>query len=182
MKKQVLVPIAHGIEEIEAVILIDVLRRAGAQVMVASIEDTLEITASRGVKLVADTFLKDVKNQTFDLIVLAGGSEGAQAFAQNESLVNLLKAQKQAGRLFAAMCASPTVVLHAHGLLNDYHATAYPGFYKDFAMPVDAPVVVDKNCITSQGPGTTFQFALTLTEQLFDKARALKIAQALLLE
>jgi protein deglycase len=182
MRKTVLVPIADSIEEIEAICIIDALRRAGAAVTVASVEDKLQITASRQVRLVADKFLHECANETFDLIALPGGMPGAERLRDNEQLTKMLKEQQQTGRLFAGICAAPKVILQHHNLLNTYKATAYPGFYDDFPIPDDtnSKVVVDKNCITSQGPGTALQFSIKLIELLFNKERAEQVAAAML--
>ena len=117
MDKKVLVPIADGTEEIEAVTLIDVLRRAGVQVTVASVS-ALQVTASRGVKLVADKLIADCKNEPYDLIVLPGGMPGAEHLRDCTALIALLKAQQQGGKLYGAICASPAVALAPHGLLD----------------------------------------------------------------
>ncbi|KAL2923756.1 Protein DJ-1-like protein B, partial [Bienertia sinuspersici] len=115
---QILVPIADGSEEMEAVIIIDVLRRAKAKVVVASVGEKLEILASRKVKLVADTHLDEVAKISYDLIVLPGGIGGAQAFAASGKLVEILKKQREANKPYGAICESPALVLEPHGLLK----------------------------------------------------------------
>lgn len=142
---QILVPIANGSEEMEAVIIIDILRRAKAKVVVASVEDKLEIVASRKVKLEADMLLDEATKLSYDLIVLPvrwlliffivmnqyivfslciyfnflqGGLGGAQTFANSETLVSLLKKQRESNKYYGAICASPALVLEPHGLLK----------------------------------------------------------------
>ena len=110
MNKKVLVAIAEGIEEIEAVCIIDVLRRADSDVTVASVGDSLQITASRGVVLVADELIGGCKDQTYDLIALPGGMSGAENLRDCTILTDMLKEQKKSGRYYAAICASPAVV------------------------------------------------------------------------
>ena len=168
MTKSVLVPIANGSEEIEAVTVIDVLRRAGAQVTVASVGD-LQVTASRGVKLMADCVIDDCMDLTFDLVALPGGIPGAEHLRDSESLKQILIRQRDAGRLYAAICAAPAVVLEHHGLLQGRKATTHPAFVERLsdASSVPSPVVVDGNCITSRGPGTALVFALELVNALF---------------
>ncbi|KAL0282615.1 UNVERIFIED_CONTAM: protein DJ-1B [Sesamum angustifolium] len=134
----ILVPIADGTEEMEAVIIIDVLRRAKAEVVVASVEDKLEILASRKVKLVADVLLDEAANRSYDLIVLPGGLGGAQTFANSEKLVNLLKKQRESNKLYGAICASPALVLEAHGLLKGKKATAFPAMCNKLSDPSEA--------------------------------------------
>ncbi len=168
MSPKVLVPVADGSEEIEAVTIIDVLRRAGAQVIVASV-DALEITASRGVKLVADCLIAECEEEDFDLVVLPGGMPGAEHLRDNEILKQILVRQHGDGGLYGAICAAPAVVLETHGLLKGRRATCHPGFVDQLHDASAAPsrVAVDGNCITSRGPGTAMEFALKLVELLF---------------
>jgi 4-methyl-5(b-hydroxyethyl)-thiazole monophosphate biosynthesis len=193
MSRKALVPIADGTEEIEAVCIIDVLRRAGISVTVASV-DRLQITASRGVKLVADRLLGECVGETYDLIALPGGMPGAEHLRDSEELVEMLKRQRQEGRLYGAICASPVVVLKHHGLLVHHtrsddaipmahrRATCHPDFAAQLEDPqaVDMRVVVDGTCITSRGPGTAVEFALKLVEVLYGEHKAREIAQRML--
>eukprot|EP00892_Ulva_mutabilis_P010661 jgi/Ulvmu1/7968/UM004_0201.1 len=165
--KSVLVPIANGSEEMEAVIVIDCLRRAGAEVDVASVESTCEITASRAVKLVADKLITECQGP-YDCIALPGGMPGSERLRDSAHLSAMLRQQRDDGRLYAAICAAPAVVLEPQGLL-DGPATSHPGFSDKLSnqSQVDERVVVDGNCITSRGPGTAFEFALALVEKLY---------------
>ena len=178
MSKKVLVPVADGCEEIEAVTIIDVLRRAGAEVTVASV-GALQITASRGVQLVADTTIETCVDTTFDLIVLPGGMPGAGHLRDSATLISMLKRQEREGRLFGAICAAPAVVLHHHGLLAGRRATTHPGFVDKLEnrAAVDSPVVVDGTCVTSRGPGTALEFALQLVELLYGLDKAAEVAR-----
>ena len=181
MAKKVLVPIADGTEEIEAVCIIDTLRRAGAEVTVASV-GKLQVTASRGVKLVADALIADCTGQTYDCIALPGGMPGAEHLRDSAELIGILKKQKQAGRLYGAICASPAVVLQHHKLIEKVRATCFPGMRNklDPAYASDERVVVDGNCVTSQGPATAIEFALKLVELLFGPAKAKEVGVAML--
>ncbi len=186
MTKRALVPIADGSEEIEAVCIIDTLRRAEVEVTVASVSDNLEITASRKTKLLADSLISACADQTFDLIALPGGIPGAEHLRDSPLLIEMLKAQRDAGRFYAAICASPAVALLPHGLLNGRRATCYPSYREqlvevpNIAAALDR-VVVDGNLITSQGPGTALEFALKLVECLFDDPeKATKISEQML--
>jgi len=181
MAKRVLVPIADGTEEIEAACIIDTLRRAGAEVTVASV-GKLQVTASRGVKLVADTLIVNCTSQTYDCIALPGGMPGAEHLRDSTELIAMLKKQKQAGRLYAAICASPAVALHPHGLLDGVKATCYPSMQSKLnpALASDERVVVDGNCVTSQGPGTAIEFALKLIEELYGPQKAKEVADPML--
>lgn len=180
--KKVLVPIADGSEEIEAVCIIDTLRRSGIDVTVASVGH-LQVTASRGVKLVADALIADCASQSYDCIALPGGMPGAEHLRDSAELIGMLKKQKAAGRLYGAICASPAVVLHPHRLLDGIRtATCYPGFRNKLApaSASDERVVADGNCVTSQGPGTAIEFALKLVEVLLGPQKAKEVADPML--
>lgn len=172
MTVHVLVPIADGTEEIEAVTIIDVLRRAEAQVTVASVS-ALQITASRGVKITADCLIEECQNQTFDLIALPGGIPGAKHLRDNPVLKELLLRQQSTGGYYGAICAAPAVVLEPHGLLKNRQATCHPIFVEGLndTSAVESRVVVDGNCITSRGPGTAMEFSLKLVEVLLGKEK-----------
>lgn len=180
LAKKVLVPIADGIEEIEAVTIIDVLRRAGALVTVASV-DSREIKASRGVRLAADVSIQACTNEEFDLIALPGGMPGAERLRDSTNLTQLLKRQKENGQFYAAICASPVVALQRHGLLEGRKATCHPSFAAELAdnSSVESNVVVDGPCITGKGPGTAMEFSLKLVEMLYSRELAEKIAEAM---
>jgi len=176
--KRVLVPIGTGSEEMEAVITIDVLRRAGADVIVASVETALEVNCSRGVKIVADKLIDDVVTEHFDLIALPGGMPGAERLRDSEALIGLLDKQAAAGKPHAAICATPAVALEPHGFLKGKKATAHPAFTDKLADNSEAQrrVVADGVLTTSRGPGTAFEFALALVKQLYDEGKMEEIA------
>ena len=177
MTRKVLVPIADGTEEIEAVTIIDVLRRAGADVTVASV-GKIQTTASRGVKIVADCLIDECGERDFDLVVLPGGMPGAAHLRDSATLKKILLRQQAAGNMYGAICAAPAVVLEPHGLLRNRRATAHPGHVDKLRnrSAVEERVVVDGNCVTSQGPGTAMAFALKLVEQLFGSEKAAEVA------
>eukprot|EP01125_Pyxidicula_operculata_P008208 TRINITY_DN2770_c0_g1_i1.p1 TRINITY_DN2770_c0_g1~~TRINITY_DN2770_c0_g1_i1.p1 ORF type:complete len:197 (-),score=20.21 TRINITY_DN2770_c0_g1_i1:84-647(-) len=183
MSKKVLVPIADGSEEIEAVCIIDTLRRAGAQVVVASVENHKLVTCSRRVKIEADVLINEVHHDHFDMIVLPGGMPGAEHLRDSSILRSMLEKQAHHSRWYAAICAAPNVVFNSHGLLDGKVATAYPGSHSG-KLPIQDKVgdrvVVCDNCITSQGPGTSLEFALKLVEVLFSREEAEKVQRGLL--
>ncbi|GAY68923.1 hypothetical protein CUMW_267950 [Citrus unshiu] len=129
--KKVLVPVANGSEPIEAVIMIDVLRRSGADVTVASVEKQLRVDACHGVKIVADALVSDCHDAVFDLIALPGGMP---------VLETIVKKQASAGRLYAVVCASLDVALGSWGLLKGLKATCYPSFMEQLAPACAATV------------------------------------------
>jgi 4-methyl-5(b-hydroxyethyl)-thiazole monophosphate biosynthesis len=177
MTKLVLVPIADGTEEIEAVTIIDVLRRAGAEVTVASV-DGEQITASRGVRLVADCLIAQCVDISYDMVVLPGGMPGAEHLRDSPELERILRRQNDAGGLVGAICAAPAVVLEAHGLLENRKATCHPNHVQRLHDPTTAgaAVLVDGTYVTSQGPGTAMAFALKLVEMLFGREHMESVA------
>jgi 4-methyl-5(b-hydroxyethyl)-thiazole monophosphate biosynthesis len=162
----VLVPLAQGCEELEAVTIIDLLRRANVKVTVAGLEKG-PVTASRGVVLMPETTLDAVLDQHFDLVVLPGGLGGAQRLEADQRITALLRRMTEQGRYVAAICAAPKVLVSA-GLVKDREVTAYPGVLdaQSGVRLSSAAVVRDGTFITSRGPGTAMDFALTLIELL----------------
>ena len=162
----VLIPLAPGFEELEAVTVIDLLRRADFDVLTAGLVDG-PITASRRTVLVPDVLLVDMVDQDFDMIVLPGGLPGATHLAESRILERMLLRQHERRGWIGAICAAPRV-LAVHGLLADRRATSFPGALDEFDdgafERVDEPVVIDDHIITSRGPGTAMDFALTLIE------------------
>ncbi len=183
MDKTVLVAVANGSEEMETVTIIDVLRRAGLAVVVASVQ-TQQITCSRGVKLVADKEIKDCLDEDFDMIALPGGVPGADNLRDSAELIELLNKQKNANRYYAAICASPAVVFQSHGLLEGTKATCYPAFMEQLNSDAksESRVVVDGYCVTSRGPGTAIDFSLKLVELLISYEKAKEVADAMLVD
>src|SRR5690242_10295488 len=177
---RVLVPVANGVEDIETVTIIDVLRRAQAEVTVASIERETTITCARGVKIIADTTINDIKKETFELIAVPGGSAGAAALGKNRALVEMIKANRANRRWYAAICAAPALVLAQNDLLEGKRATCYPSFKDQLPRYIEAPVVVDGHLVTSQGPGTALAFALKLVELTMGEEKSRKIAESMI--
>jgi 4-methyl-5(b-hydroxyethyl)-thiazole monophosphate biosynthesis len=168
MTKRVLVPLAQGCEELEAVTIIDLLRRAQIEVVVAGLTGAAPIKASRGVVLVPDLALDDVIDQSFDLVVLPGGLPGAMFLRDDARIIALLQRVYAQGASVAAICAAPMVLLQA-GLLADKSVTAYPGVLTDTGANhhyTGSAVEQDGRVITSRGPGTAMAFALLLIESL----------------
>lgn len=178
-----LIPIADGSEDIESVTIIDVLRRAEVNVTVASVmpDQRLQIVASRGTRIVADTHINECLTQTWDLIALPGGLPGANHLRDCPVLITLLQQQKQSGRWFTAICASPAVVFAHHQLDTDLQTTSHPGFTDQLRHFRNQRVVIDRNCVTSQGPGTAIEFALTLVEVLLGKEKRDQVAAPMVL-
>ena len=182
MTFRALITLAEGIDDLQSVTLIDVLRRANVEVVVASIEARRMLTCARGTRLTADAVLVDVLAQPFDLIVLPGGAVGGKHLAAHQPLQQLLKDQAAAGRLFAAIAESPALALQAFGVLRQRRMTCLPAVSQQLlgCTFVDQPVVVDGNCITAQGSAAALAFALQLVEQLCGRAVKVAVARELL--
>ena len=177
----VLIPLAQGCEELEAVTIIDLLRRAGIEVTTAGLADG-PVKASRGVTLVPDTTLEAVMDQDFDMMVLPGGLPGSDYLDEDPRIHEMLKKLASNGQYTAAICAAPKVLAHA-GLLDGKQATSYPGLLDQMDLPqVDVqllPVITDGKVITGRGPGTAMDFALQLIESLAGKAKRDEVESSL---
>lgn len=162
----VLVPLAQGCEELEAVTVVDLLRRAGIGVVTAGLDDQ-PVRASRGVVLIPDATLDEALKQQYDMVVLPGGLPGADYLNEDDRIRSLLTDMAQNNRYTAAICAAPKV-LASVGLLGGRQATSFPGVLDEFPA-IDyrtEAVVEDGKVVTSRGPGTAMDFALVLIEKL----------------
>ena len=165
---KIIIPISNGFEEIEAITIIDVCRRANIEVTIAGIEN-LEITGAHGIKIISDTTIENITSDNFDMIVLPGGLPNAYTLAQNKEVQSLLKEFKEKNKKIGAICAAP-YALHTAGVLNE-NFTCYPSFEKKIRLDgyhKDA-VVIDSNVITSRGPATAMSFALEIVNILCDE-------------
>jgi len=181
----VLLPLAKGFEELEAVALIDTMRRGGIEVRVVYLEDELQkelVLGANGITIQADMSIKNVISDDFDMMVLPGGWGGTYALAENVRVIELLQEFK-ANKIVGAMCAAPYVLKKAGVLGKDY--TCYPGAkdeidhvgYRD-----NAKVITDGNVITSQGPGTAVCFGLAIIERLVGKESMKAVKEGMLLD
>ena len=182
----VLLPLAAGFEEVEAVGLIDVMRRGGIEVRIAYIDDSLGhgkvVIGANGIGVKADTSIKTVISEDFDMMVLPGGWDGTHALAENPRTIELLKEFKE-NKIVGAMCAAPFVLKKAGVLGNDY--TCYPGAKDEIDHPgyrEDLKVVTDGNVMTSQGPGTAVCFGLAIVERLVGKESMQAVKDGMLLD
>ena len=181
----VLLPIAKGFEELEAVGLIDVMRRGGLEVRVAYLEDELQgnlVLGANGITIQADTSIKNVISDDFDMMVLPGGWDGTYALAENARIIELLKEFKET-KIVGAMCAGPYVLKKAGVLGNDY--TCYPGAKDEIDHPgyrEDLKVVTDGNVMTSRGPGTAVCFGLAIVKRLVGKESMQAVKDGMLLD
>ena len=171
MKPTVLIPLAQGCEELEAVTIIDLLRRAEIDVTTASLTGK-PVKCSRNTVLIADTTLEAVMQNSFDLIVLPGGLPGADNLNDDPRIHQIINRLDNEDKYIAAICAAPKILVN-NGILKGKKATAYPGALNAIDTSLvdlgEEAIQIDGNVITSKGPGTAMDFALTLIEILLDK-------------
>ncbi len=161
---KVIVPLARGFEEIEAVTVIDTLRRAELKVICAGL-DEITVRGAHGIKIEADQRFKNINHRVFNGLVLPGGMPGAENLRREEAILALVQEFAAQEKLVAAICAAP-LVLKAAGVLDKVRCTSYPSFAEEFSAYnyQEKPVVRDGNIITSRGPGTALPFALEIVE------------------
>lgn len=181
-QKRALVILAEGAEEMEATIVVDVLRRAEIDVVLAGLDGAEPVRCSRKVRIVPDAALAEAGGE-FDVIVLPGGKGGADRLAASGAVGELLRAQKASGRLVAAICAAP-IALKAHGVFAGSRMTCHPSVSEVVSQHgrlAEDPVVEDGQLLTSRGPGTALPFALAIVERLRGAQVASKVKQPLML-
>jgi 4-methyl-5(b-hydroxyethyl)-thiazole monophosphate biosynthesis len=169
---RILVPLAEGFEEIEAINVIDILRRADVEVVTAGLKDGL-VEGAHKVRVMPDTSLDKIDFKDFHGLVLPGGAPGFINLGNDERILNMAREMDRAGKVVAAICAAPSVLIKA-GVLQGRRATVHPSGKKEVqacAKFSEDRVVVDKNLITSRTPGTALEFALKLVEVLAGKEK-----------
>ena len=181
MKKSYLF-LADGFEEIEALTVVDILRRAEMPLVTLSVNDKAVVTGAHGIPVVADALAQDISFDDVEWLILPGGMPGMTNLAASRHLCNLVKNHAEAGLPTAAICASPSI-LGMLGLLNGRRATCYPGFEHNLegAIIVNERVVVDENITTSNGPSSATAFALSIVEQSCGADKAQEVAAGMLL-
>ena len=191
MLRRVLVPIAHGTEEMEAVTIIDICRRAGLHVDIGKVfaaqskhddqNSPLDCVTQGGLIIKAEQKIVHFENDDFDAIVMPGGFVGANTFRDCKVLTSMLHRQKQNKRLIAAICATPQIVLHTHGLLQGVEKmTGYPGVPPESMQRDKEIVCYSNNVLTSQGPGTAIPFSLRIVEILLSAQKSKEVKDGLL--
>ncbi|TAL68595.1 MAG: DJ-1/PfpI family protein [Bacteroidetes bacterium] len=183
MSKNVLLVITHGSEEMEAVIIIDILRRAGLNLKVAGEHEI--VTCSRGTKLIPDLLISNIDiNDEYDAIIIPGGTKGTLNLTKNEKLIEMLRKQRAGKGLIGAICAAP-MILSEHNILKPgQKVTSHPSVKESLITYsyMEQRVIYDEGIITSRGAGTAIEFALYLVELLVDPESAIKIAQDIVLD
>ena len=179
---QVAVLLADGFEEVEAMAIIDVLRRADITVVIAGLHAG-HIESARNVKVIPDTTIDMIRADNFDMLVLPGGQPGADNLNADERVKDLIREFYDKGKLTGAICAAPYVLANA-GVLEGRQATAYPTFKDRLgnALYQDKNVVIDGKVFTSKGPGTALHFGVAIVERLVGRERAEAVKDAMLLQ
>ena len=178
--KKVLIPLAPGFEEIEAIAVVDILRRAGVEVVTAGTAEN-PIEGRNKIRVLTDTSLDSVKEQDFDMIVLPGGAGGTENLKKDMRVKEIVERLYKNGRFITAICAAPTV-LSAIGVTAGRTITSHPSVRTKLEKEKlsEERVVVDGNIVTSQGPGTAIEFAFKLVEVLFGKEKAREVNKGVL--
>jgi 4-methyl-5(b-hydroxyethyl)-thiazole monophosphate biosynthesis len=183
MKKRIAVHLADGFEEIEAVTIIDVLRRADLDTVVVSVSGSIEVAGAHQLKILADILFDNVDYNLVDMIVLPGGMPGASNLDAHAGLKENIRAFDLAGKPLAAICAAPLVFGHL-GILEGKQAVCYPGFekYLKGAEILTVPVIESGNVVTGRGVGAALQFALKIVEKIVSKEKAELLAKQMLVQ
>ncbi len=169
--KTVLVLFADGSEELEAITIVNIMRRAGITVTLAGLTDGA-LKGSRGVTIMPDSTLDEALSKNYDMVVLPGGQPGTNHLKADTRVLNLVQQMAHQHKLVAAICAAPSVLATA-GLLDGKQATSFPGALAPFSnIDVQGTAIVeDDNLITSRGPGTAMDFALALVDRLVGRTK-----------
>ncbi|NIP40927.1 MAG: DJ-1 family protein [Candidatus Aenigmarchaeota archaeon] len=170
MMKKVLIPLAEGFEEIEALAVADVLRRGGLEVVLVGLPGSI-VKGRSDIKVISDKKIEDIDPKNFDAVVLPGGSPGYINLGRSQKVLDMLVDFNDQEKLIAAICAAPCI-LSKLGIIDERKATIYPGMEKDIPRPRPGKVVVDGHVITSEGPGTAIDFALEIIKNLLGKGKA----------
>jgi len=178
--KKVLVPFADGFEEIEAITIVDILRRAGAQVVAAGL-DKRNVEGSHGIKLIADMVLDDAISESWEMVVLPGGVPGAPTLMEDARIIQLLKDQAAAHKTSAAICAAPAVLEKA-GLTSNKQVTSHPAWADRMTTAVHtaARVQTAELLVTGQAAGSAMEFAFKLVETLFGPEKVAEVNKGVL--
>ncbi len=176
--------LAQGFEEIEALTVVDVLRRAGMDIKTVSVSSSEHVSGAHGIEVTADLLFDDSDYTDAEFLILPGGMPGSTNLYESEKLQKLLTAHAGRGGKIAAICAAPAVVLAPLGLLRDKEATCYPGFDKDCraagAIMRDATVIALDKLITGNGPSAALRFALAIVANSMGESQAQQVGSAML--
>lgn len=181
MKKKVLVPFADGMEEMEAVVITDVLRRADIEVQTVSLTNEKIVTGSRNTKHIADVTLESIDPAKFDMIILPGGKKGTENLGKNQTILQILKEFSQQKKFIGAICAAPSILIREKILHPGDLFTGFPGSVPDIEGNTNQPVAITNRIITGIGPGYSFEFALEVVKLLCGEEKYQETKKGLLL-
>lgn len=181
--KKIAVHLATGFEEIEAITIIDVLRRANLEVTTVSMTESTEVTGGHQIPVIADVLFSEVDYSTIDALVLPGGMPGAKNLDKHQGLQKQILQFANDKKMLGAICAAPLVLGHL-GVLKDKKAVCYPGFESELhgAEILKTPTTMSDNIVTGRGVGTALKFALKLVEELAGKEKSDQLAKAMLID
>ena len=175
--------LAEGFETIEALTVVDMLRRAGIDITTVSITDSLEVKSAHGIVVKADELLSNVKDNDSECLVLPGGMPGTNNLRANDTLMDMVIKQNEAGKYVAAICAAPAVIFSELGITKGKNSTCYPSFNDKLEDEggnlIKLPAVVDGNVITGMGMGTAIEFSHAIIKELKGKEIADKILDSI---
>ena len=171
--KKIAIFCANGLEECEALVVVDLLRRAKLEVDMISLEDTINIHSSHGISFKADKLIKDINHHSYDALILPGGLAGTKTLSQNQTLISYLHEFKDNNKLIAAICAAPSIFID-NKLVDEGKFSVYPDFEHGLKTS-SLKVTVDNNVITGQGLGVVFEFAYEIIKYLVDEGLAKKV-------
>ncbi len=179
---RVAIILAEGFEELEAIAIIDVLRRAGIEVVSSGLTDG-PVSSARKVKVIPDAVIDELKSDDFDMLVLPGGLPGSDNLNADTRVRDLIRDFHNKGKVTGAICAAPYVLANA-GVLEGKHATSYPSFKEKLGNVAyeEKTVVTDGNIMTSRGPGTAICFGLAIVERFLGPEKSLQIKEAMLVD
>lgn len=173
---------ANGFEEIEAITVVDILKRAGIDIMMVSISNELYVKGGQGIEIKCDLLIDNIDVNSGECFIIPGGMEGVENLKINKNLKEILLQANNDEKIIAAICAGP-IVINTFGLLKDKHITCYPGIEDELdniKVVNNKKVVKDKNIITSKGPGTSNNFALEIVKNIKGKEIANKLNEEML--
>jgi len=178
--KKACILLAKGFEEIEALTVVDVLRRLDIECIICS-TDTLEVTGAHRITVIADRLMNEMNFKDYETIILPGGMPGASNLKTDRRVIARIQEFDKAGKFIAAICAAP-IVLKEAGILKGRTITSFPGFREEFkdSHYVDDAVVLDKNILTSRGPGTALEFAFAIAENMTDSNMVNKVKHSMI--
>ena len=171
--------LVNGFEEVEALTVVDVFRRAGIDITIAGLVSTV-IQGAHDIKVIAERRLSDINTKNYGILILPGG-EGYKSLMNSQTVLNLIRNFNSAGKYIAAICAAPAVLAKA-GVLDDRIATIYPGMEKMIPKPREGKIIIDKNIITARGPGVAMLFALKLVEIIKGKKNVNRLKNDIVVE